>query len=90
MPAEGQSPAGPRIVSRAALAELEALTRHVKKGRAVSTWVPRHLPGAIMAAIDEDLRKGLTADQVFAITAPGRGLAGGGAPKSGSEAGWAA
>ena len=76
-----QSPGGTSDVSRAALAELEALTRHVKKGRAVSTWVPRHLPGAILAAIDEDLRKGLTADQVFAITAPALAGAGGFAQK---------
>ena len=76
-----QSPGGASDVSRAALAELEALTRHVKKGRAVSTWVPRHLPGAILAAIDEDLRKGLTADQVFAITAPALAGAGGFAQK---------
>ncbi len=78
------------IVNRAALAELEALTRHIKKGRHITTWEPRHLPGAIMAAIDEDLRKGLTAGAGVRHHRAGRGLAGGGAPKSGSEAGWAA
>lgn len=76
-----QSPGGASDVNRAAVAELEALIRHVKKGRAVTTWEPRHLPGAILAAIDEDLRKGLTADQVFAITAPVVAKAGGSGPK---------
>jgi len=73
--------AGVHGVGKAALAELEALTRHLKKGRHITTWQPVHLPGAIMAAIDEDLRKGLTADQVFAITAPVVGKVGGPGPK---------
>jgi 8-oxo-dGTP pyrophosphatase MutT (NUDIX family) len=58
---------------KAALAELEALTRHLRKGRDVSTWEPVHLPGAVMASVEEDLAKGLTPDEVFMITAPALG-----------------
>lgn len=49
--------------SRATKSELEALTRHLKKGRAIETWEARHIPGATMASIQEDLDKGLSIDE---------------------------
>lgn len=49
--------------SRAAKSELEALTRHLKKGREIRSWEARHLPGHVMAVLAEDLDKGLTVDE---------------------------
>ena len=49
---------------RAAMAELQALTRHLRKGRAITTWEPRHLSARVMAQVSEDLAKGLTPEQV--------------------------
>jgi hypothetical protein len=66
--ATGKAAAGD--VTRAAQSELEALTRHLKKGRHVTTWEPRHIPGAVMAMIAEDLSKGLSPDEVATIAAP--------------------
>jgi len=51
--------------AKAVRSELEALSRHLRKGRAVSTWEPRHLSGQVMAVIAEDLTKGLGADEVI-------------------------
>ena len=59
-----------RATGKAALAELEALTRHLNKGRAISTWIPEHLPGHVVAIMSEDLAKGLTPDQVMTLAAP--------------------
>jgi 8-oxo-dGTP pyrophosphatase MutT (NUDIX family) len=56
--------------SKAALAELEALTRHLNKGRLISTWVPRNLPGSVIAVMAEDLAKGLTPAQAAVIVTP--------------------
>jgi len=59
---------------KAAHAELDALARHLRKGRAISTWQPRHLPAVTLAMISEDLAKGLSAGQAVdvarAITLP--------------------
>jgi hypothetical protein len=54
-------------VQKAVTSELDALRRHLNKGRAISTWEPRHIPGATVAAISEDLAKGLTVDQAVDI-----------------------
>ena len=43
-------------------AELDALKRHLRKGRDISTWEPRHIPGVVMATISEDLAKGILID----------------------------
>ena len=53
----------PNAKNKALVAELEALSRHLKKGRHVSTWEPEHIPGAVLASISEDLTKGLTPEQ---------------------------
>lgn len=49
--------------ARAVTAELEALARHVRKGRHITTWVPEHIPGVVMASLAEDLTKGIGVDE---------------------------
>ena len=48
---------------KAVMAELEALARHVRKGRHIATWIPEHIPGVIMASLAEDLTKGIGIDE---------------------------
>lgn len=50
-------------LERAVNAELEALARHLRKGRLISTWVPKNVPPRTLAVISENLSKGLTVDQ---------------------------
>jgi len=56
---------GGKPAPKAAMAELEALGRHLRKGMPAAEWVPVHLPGEVMAIIAEDLGKGLSADYVI-------------------------
>jgi 8-oxo-dGTP pyrophosphatase MutT (NUDIX family) len=57
-------PGGGRVgASKAAAAELEALGRHLRKGRDIRTWKAVNVPGAIVEAIAEDLQKGLSFDE---------------------------
>ena len=56
-------------VPKAALSELDALRRHLNKGRQITTWEARNIPGAIVAAVSEDLAKGLSVDQCIGIAA---------------------
>jgi SPP1 gp7 family putative phage head morphogenesis protein len=58
-----------RPAAKAVRAELEALARHLRKGRRITTWEARHIPGAVMAGISEDLAKGLTVTQAVDIAA---------------------
>ena len=51
---------------KAVTAELDALARHLRKGRHITSWEPRHIPGAVLASIAEDLTKGLTIDEAVA------------------------
>ena len=67
--AAGAQTQPPRAVAKAAAAELESLARHVRKGRSVATWEARHIPAALLAGIDEDLRKGITIDQAVEVAA---------------------
>lgn len=60
------SPGAP--AAKAVAAELDALARHLRKGRRISTWQPRHLPAHALAVISEDLAKGLTPDQAVGVT----------------------
>ncbi len=56
---------------KAVQSELQALARHLRKGRHITTWEPEHIPGAILASIAEDLTKGLTVDEaVGAVVLP--------------------
>jgi 8-oxo-dGTP pyrophosphatase MutT (NUDIX family) len=43
--------------------ELEALGRHLRKGRDIATWEPRWITTAALEGISEDLGKGLTVDE---------------------------
>jgi hypothetical protein len=52
---------------KAQISELDALRRHLNKGRQVMTWETRHIPGATLASIAEDLAKGLSADQAVNV-----------------------
>jgi 8-oxo-dGTP pyrophosphatase MutT (NUDIX family) len=47
---------------KAVEAELGALARHLRKGRDIATWEPRHIPGVVMATISEDIGKGILID----------------------------
>lgn len=47
---------------RAVRSELEALARHLKKGREISTWEPRHITNHALARIAEDIAKGMSVD----------------------------
>jgi len=49
--------------TRAILSELESMARHVKKGRQVSDWEPRHLSSDVLARINEYMAKGAEVDQ---------------------------
>ena len=61
------APAHPQASVKAALAELEALTRHLGKGREISTWEPRNLPPRALSLIAENLAKGMDAQQAAGI-----------------------
>jgi Phage portal protein/ParB-like nuclease domain len=54
-------------VSKSVDRELGLLRNHLRKGGTVAGWVPQDLPGAVLAAIEEDLTKGLTVDEVCDI-----------------------
>ena len=57
----------PRGNARAAKAEMEALARHLKKGREFATWESRNIPASVMAVIEDDLTKGLSIDEVMDV-----------------------
>ena len=46
----------------AAEAELGALARHLRKGREITSWEARHIPGRALSAIAEDIAKGVLID----------------------------
>lgn len=48
---------------KAVMSELDALARHLRKGRHVSTWMPKYLSGVVMSTIAEDLTKGIGIDE---------------------------
>jgi 8-oxo-dGTP pyrophosphatase MutT (NUDIX family)/2'-5' RNA ligase len=54
-----------RPSARAVTAELEALARHLRRGRNIAGWKPDYLSGQVMAVIAEDLTKGLSVDEVI-------------------------
>lgn len=47
--------------------ELEALVRHLNKGRKIHTWVPRYLDATTMEILTEDLSKGLSAEEAAGV-----------------------
>lgn len=56
----------------AALAEKDALKRHLRKGRAITTWEPAHIPNRMLGMVAEDIAKGVlidvAVDRAFDIT----------------------
>jgi hypothetical protein len=44
------------------MSELDALRRHLGKGRLISTWEARYLPGRVLSAVAEAMAKGATID----------------------------
>lgn len=53
--------------AKAMKAEMEALTRHLKKGREISTWEARHIPEIALAAISEYLARGLVVEEAVKV-----------------------
>jgi hypothetical protein len=61
---------GKAKADKAAAAELEALTRHLRKGRAVGTWEPRHLSRTTLDEVRFHLANGLEPGEAVAKAAP--------------------
>lgn len=53
--------------ARAVDAELEALARHVRKGRLISTWAPRHITHQFLARVAEHMARGLMVDDAIEV-----------------------
>jgi 8-oxo-dGTP pyrophosphatase MutT (NUDIX family) len=47
---------------KAASAEFDALKRHLRKGRLISTWDPRHISDRALGSVAEDIAKGVLID----------------------------
>ena len=47
---------------KAVASELDALRRHLRKGRMISTWVAEHIPERALGMIAEDIAKGVLLD----------------------------
>jgi hypothetical protein len=52
---------------KAVVSELDALRRHLNKGRLITTWEPRHIPAVTLSSIAEDMAKGLSASQAVDV-----------------------
>ena len=63
--ARAHSAASGRPASKAVTAEMQALARHLRKGRNISSWEPHYLSGQVMAMVAEDLTKGIGVDEVI-------------------------
>ena len=76
--APGHSGGKPGVMSRqsskAAAAELEALGRHLGRGMPLAEWVPVHIPGHVMAMIEQDLGAGISVS--FAVKSAADAAAG--------------
>lgn len=55
--------AAPAVLHKGAEAELAALTRHLRKGRAISTWEPRYITERALADIAKSMAEGMTPEQ---------------------------
>lgn len=53
--------------AKARSAELEALARHVRKGRLISSWEPKHIDNALLARVAENMAKGLDVDTAIDV-----------------------
>ena len=54
------STAGSR--KKAAASELDALKRHIRKGKQITEWEPRHITDRVLGMIAEDIAKGVLLD----------------------------
>jgi hypothetical protein len=59
-------------LAKAVDAELEALSRHVRKGRQISTWTPRHISPGALARISQHLAEGLAVDDAIRVVKAAR------------------
>lgn len=48
-------------------AELEALCRHIRKGRLLSSWEPKHISQYMLARVAEHMAKGLTVEDAVEV-----------------------
>jgi 8-oxo-dGTP pyrophosphatase MutT (NUDIX family)/2'-5' RNA ligase len=58
----GESATGRATRHKAVASELDALRRHLRKGRMISTWEPEHLPERALSSIAEDIARGVLID----------------------------
>ena len=65
-PSTPRAPAEPGS-SKAVAAELDALRRHLNKGRDIATWDARYLTSAIMTLITESLGRGVEIDKAISL-----------------------
>ena len=56
------TPSRRTISGKAAAAELDALKRHLRKGRLISTWEPVNITEKMLSMISEDIAKGVLLD----------------------------
>lgn len=64
---EGLAPTRGRLRNKAAaVSELDALRRHLRKGREITTWEPVHITDGTLARIAEDVSKGVLLDTAIA------------------------
>ena len=54
----GEAATGRATRHKAVASELDALRRHLRKGRMISTWEAVHLPERALSSIAEDIAKG--------------------------------
>lgn len=52
---------------RAVEAELDALSRHVRKGRLLSSWQPKHVSNSLLARVSEVMAGGATVDVAIGV-----------------------
>lgn len=58
----GEAATGRATHHKAVASELDALRRHLRKGRLISSWEAVHLPGRALSSIAEDIAKGVLID----------------------------
>jgi Phage portal protein len=59
--------AKPKPTAKAVASELDALRRHLGKGREITTWEARYVPERTLSKISESLAKGLSPEQAVGI-----------------------
>jgi 8-oxo-dGTP pyrophosphatase MutT (NUDIX family) len=57
---------------RAIESELSALARHVRKGRLISSWTPRHVDNHMLARVAENVAKGMIIEDAIEVVKASR------------------